>query len=120
MIKTIGALLVLGISAYAQTQPPGEQLRPDWNTGYYPGVVTLSDGRTATISVHVFGRQDVEKAQSFGRHLVGYHDSQAEVEAMMTNEGRRRYGNSMFAQYFIFEAKMGFSLEVRERKAAMQ
>jgi hypothetical protein len=118
MIRTIAALILITASVKAE-KPVGEQLRPDWDSGYYPAVVT-SGGRTVDITVHVFGREDVRRAQAFGRRLVAYHDSQSEVERLMQEEAQKRFGDTFFARYFVFEAKMGFSLEVRERQAAIQ
>lgn len=112
MKKTLAVIASAAIPALAHSNET-EILKPDWSSGYHSVEITLSNGRKIDTTAKIFGRQDVEIARNFGSNLVKYHNSKSTDERIINDEAYTRFGNTASAGFFTFEAKVGFSLEVR-------
>jgi hypothetical protein len=110
-------ITVCTIASWAVAQDRTTQiLQPEWNSGLTPVAITLPNGNKSDVLANVFGKQDVEQARDFGAKLVREHNSKSIDEQKMNKEAVRRFGDTAFARFFVFESKVGFSLEVRKER----
>jgi hypothetical protein len=110
MKRTVLALSALiSANAMADNLPVVGICEPNAPSGYRPGTITVN-GHNKAVELHVFGSDQVKRAQDYGRNLAPMYYSQKDFMRVVYDKGVELYhGDQYFIRCFEVKALEGYS-----------